>query len=36
LAQESTLDGVNRTLDEYMAWFQSHDHDAPLKEVLGT
>jgi nifR3 family TIM-barrel protein len=35
LAKESTLDGINRTLDEYIAWYQSHDHDAQLQEALG-
>ena len=35
LAKESTLDGINRTLDEYLSWYQSHDHDAHLQEALG-
>lgn len=35
LAKESTLDGINRTLDEYLSWYQSHDHDAQLQEALG-
>ena len=33
------LDGqmvsTGQTLDEYLAWYQSHDHDAQLQEALG-
>ena len=35
LAKESTPDGINRTLDEYLSWYQSHDHDAQMQEALG-
>ncbi|MEY3601661.1 MAG: hypothetical protein RL169_905 [Armatimonadota bacterium] len=34
LAKESTLDGINRTLDEYLVWYQSHDHDTQLSEAV--
>jgi nifR3 family TIM-barrel protein len=34
LAKESTLDGINRTLDEYLVWYQSHDHETQSSEVV--
>lgn len=36
LAKESTLDGINRTLDEYSSWFHTHDHDNQPVEVVTT
>lgn len=36
LAKESTLDGINRTLDEYLDWYRSHDHDAQASETTTT
>lgn len=34
LAKESTLDGINKTLDEYLVWYQLHDHETQLSEAV--
>ncbi len=36
LAKESTLDGINRTLDEYLVWYQSHDHETLHSEAVAS
>ncbi|MFM7186393.1 MAG: tRNA dihydrouridine synthase DusB [Armatimonadota bacterium] len=36
LAKESTLAGIDRTLDEYLVWYQSHDHEPQFNEVVET
>jgi tRNA-dihydrouridine synthase B len=36
LAKESTLEGINRTLDDYLCWFHSHDHDQPSNELASS
>jgi nifR3 family TIM-barrel protein len=36
LAKESTLDGINRTLDEYLIWYQSHDHETLHSEAVAS
>jgi len=32
LAKESTLAGIDRTLDAYLVWYQSHDHEPQISE----
>ncbi len=36
LAKESTLEGINRTLDEYLVWYQSHDHETLHSEAVAS
>ncbi|MFY8052254.1 MAG: tRNA dihydrouridine synthase DusB [Armatimonadaceae bacterium] len=36
LAKESTLEGINRTLDEYLVWYQSHDQETLHSEAVAS